>query len=196
MGTTTEPVVIPIAGQDVLNGHKAIDLKWSLLSSSPSNKDSEREGVRLEMHGGLYREDKASKGIKQEAVVEFICDRERTGLEDDVRRFSTRAEGAEDDGDDEDEDVDEPEEDEPEVDSDKDRSLRFISYGNRKDGKVLRLEWRTKHACQGHRDEQKEANKKAHWGGFTWFIIIVFLATATYLIFGSWLNYNRYGARG
>lgn len=23
-----------------------------------------------------------------------------------------------------------------------------------------------------------------------------FLATATYLIFGSWLNYNRYGARG
>lgn len=24
----------------------------------------------------------------------------------------------------------------------------------------------------------------------------VFLATAAYLIFGSWLNYNRYGARG
>lgn len=24
----------------------------------------------------------------------------------------------------------------------------------------------------------------------------VFLATASYLIFGSWLNYNRYGARG
>lgn len=23
-----------------------------------------------------------------------------------------------------------------------------------------------------------------------------FLSTATYLIFGSWLNYNRYGARG
>lgn len=23
-----------------------------------------------------------------------------------------------------------------------------------------------------------------------------FLATAAYLIFGSWLNYNRYGARG
>lgn len=24
----------------------------------------------------------------------------------------------------------------------------------------------------------------------------VFLSTAAYLIFGSWLNYNRYGARG
>lgn len=24
----------------------------------------------------------------------------------------------------------------------------------------------------------------------------LFLATAAYLIFGSWLNYNRYGARG
>ena len=24
----------------------------------------------------------------------------------------------------------------------------------------------------------------------------LFLAIATYLIFGSWLNYNRYGARG
>lgn len=24
----------------------------------------------------------------------------------------------------------------------------------------------------------------------------VFMATASYLIFGSWLNYNRYGARG
>jgi hypothetical protein len=24
----------------------------------------------------------------------------------------------------------------------------------------------------------------------------LFLATSSYLIFGSWLNYNRYGARG
>lgn len=27
-------------------------------------------------------------------------------------------------------------------------------------------------------------------------ILSVFLVVATYLIFGSWLNYNRYGARG
>ena len=27
-------------------------------------------------------------------------------------------------------------------------------------------------------------------------ICSVFLATASYLIFGSWLNYNRFGARG
>jgi hypothetical protein len=32
----------------------------------------------------------------------------------------------------------------------------------------------------------------------TWLICVssVFLAIAAYLIFGSWLNYNRYGARG
>ena len=39
------------------------------------------------------------------------------------------------------------------------------------------------------------------WSGLVWLTKdggddSAFLGTATYLIFGSWLNYNRYGARG
>ncbi|EWG50456.1 hypothetical protein FVEG_09666 [Fusarium verticillioides 7600] len=36
----------------------------------------------------------------------------------------------------------------------------------------------------------------SHWGFFTWFIIIAFLGIAGYLIFSSWINFTRYGARG
>ncbi|KAF3907461.1 hypothetical protein ABW21_db0209430 [Orbilia brochopaga] len=72
-----------------------------------------------------------------------------------------------------------------------DDALRVVSY----DRSTLTLEWKTKHACEGALDIPSSGSKGS-WGFFTWFIVIVFLAVAAYLIFGSWLNYNKYGARG
>ncbi|KAH0543264.1 hypothetical protein FGG08_002428 [Glutinoglossum americanum] len=171
--------VIPIAGE-FLHENRPLDPHWTRLKSSPSHSDSEKEGLRGEFHGGKYN------GRKQKAIVEFLCDSTTDGND-----------GA-DEGDDGKDDGDAEErrlrirEDEKEKDS----SLKFLSYkplSPDSEEDVLRLEWRTKHACE---DEKNSDGSSGHWGFFTWFIIIVFLATATYLIFGSWLNYNRYGARG
>ncbi|XP_044723892.1 autophagy-related protein [Hirsutella rhossiliensis] len=83
-------------------------------------------------------------------------------------------------------------------------ALIWESYEKEKDADVLRLSWHTKFACEkrdGNDGKDKDGkdgngNSSNHWGFFTWFVIIVFLGIAAYLIFGSWLNYNRYGARG
>ncbi|KAF3928474.1 hypothetical protein ABW20_dc0106363 [Dactylellina cionopaga] len=80
---------------------------------------------------------------------------------------------------------------EPDKDGKGDNALKFLSY----DEETLTLEWKTKSACEGGSAEPLPESKGS-WGFFTWFIVIAFLAVAAYLIFGSWLNYNKYGARG
>ena len=52
--------------------------------------------------------------------------------------------------------------------------LHFISYGvSNDDEDVLRLTWNTPHACEDTKDEAGDGTKKgAHWGFFTWFIIV------------------------
>jgi len=111
--------------------------------------------------------------------VEFICDPSLEGNEGD----STDKAGAAE----EKEDGDKKPSEQP---------LQFISYDNVEGQKIgtLRLEWRTKYACE--KAENGGKSKSGGWGFFTWLVIIVFLVVAAYLIFGSWLNYNRYGARG
>ncbi|KAI9701202.1 MAG: hypothetical protein M1836_001871 [Candelina mexicana] len=170
--------VIPIAGDFTVNDHRPMDATYTRLKTSASHADAEKEGIRIEMHGGLYPPSGKDKR-KQEAIVEFLCDPDRTGLEE--RGMVRRKES--------DEDKDKEKEDDK-------KSLRFVSYGPQGDIDVLRLEWLTKHACEGQKDGGKEGKSGGHWGFFTWFIIIAFLGIAAYLIFGSWLNYNRYGARG
>jgi len=81
---------------------------------------------------------------------------------------------------------------EPDKDGKGDNSLKFVSYEG---DEVLTLEWKTQWACAGAHGEIP-VESKGSWGFFTWFIVIVFLVVAAYLIFGSWLNYNKYGARG
>ncbi|KAF2276841.1 uncharacterized protein EI97DRAFT_466954 [Westerdykella ornata] len=203
---------IPIAGTYKLQTGREIDAKFSLLRDSKSNTDVGREGVRAELHGGRYPFDD-KKGMDQQAIIEFVCDRERTGLEgEELDKGEKKQDDKKDDkggdekkGDSEDgkkgEEKDgrlrKREGEDGEDDEKKDASLRFVSYKveeGEKEKKVhtLRLEWRTKYACE----DAPEPEASSHWGFFTWFIIIVFLLTAAYLIFGSWLNYNRYGARG
>jgi hypothetical protein len=50
-------------------------------------------------------------------------------------------------------------------------SLSFKKYGAEGDIDVLRLEWRTRYACESL-DDGDARQPSAHWGFFTWFIIM------------------------
>ncbi|KAG0636004.1 autophagy-related protein 27 [Tuber brumale] len=189
-GTTNIHKIIPIAGD--IDGRR-VDEKVTRLKTSESHADSGKEGLRVVLNGGLY-------GKKpQQAVVEFICDPEKTGLEGLKKEGEEgggnekgrREEEGKGDGD------KEPEKKDPkEGESAEEQSLKFINYDTTSaERDVLRLEWRTKYACESL-EKNPDADQGHHWGFFTWFIIILFLGVAAYLIFGSWINHNRYGTRG
>ncbi|KIX07325.1 uncharacterized protein Z518_01978 [Rhinocladiella mackenziei CBS 650.93] len=156
--------VIPVAGNFDSSTGKSLDPKVSRLKM----QDASADGLQIELNGGYYNK------MKQRAVIQLQCDRDRTGNEMKRKR----------DGDDSEEKPNAP-------------SLTFVSYGQvegKEQMKVLRLNWRTKYACEDYANSDEA--KKGGWGFFTWFVLIAFLGIAAYLIFGSWLNYNRYGARG
>nr|POE72995.1 autophagy-related protein 27 [Quercus suber] len=197
--------VIDIAGE-YIHGGTHLDPEWTRLKNSDGHNDAQLEGLRVVLHGGKYPH--TSTGKKQKAIIEFLCAKNLTGNEGfevdkrsvDSNNFGAmreREEGGEegdgDGGDDGDGDV-------PALpDLDADKSLKFVRYDtDGEDEDVLRLSWQTKYACEGAIDDipKNGGKSKGSWGFFTWFLIIVFLLAAAYIIFGSWLNYNRYGARG
>lgn len=230
--------VIPIAGELKDHGGGSLDAKFERLKSSDSNTDSGKEGLRIILNGGKYPLNEKTKRM-QKAVIEFICDKEKTGLEGETvpedlyeatkRKLRAREDAKEgDDKKEGDKKDDEKKDDGKEGDGKEgdgdgntddgterqitkpDSALLWNSYGkaDKDDVDVLRLTWHTKYACEdayknpdndgdkgGDADKPKE-DVSSGWGFFTWFILIAFLAIAAYLIFGSWLNYNRYGARG
>jgi hypothetical protein len=59
-----------------------------------------------------------------------------------------------------------------------DASLKLISYKAEGQGDdefdVLRLEWKTKYACEGMTEHKPTSgkNSSSHWGFFTWFLIM------------------------
>ncbi|KAI1002987.1 hypothetical protein K3495_g5215 [Podosphaera aphanis] len=182
----------PIAGELKEHSGGHIDEKWERLKTSSSYEDSKTEGVRLEMNGGFSVRDDGKKRA-QKAVIEFICDESRNGTEnlitpeDEYVQQKSKRNG-----------LNNTEITPSDAEDDVDfaaPSLVFKEYNqDREDVDVLHLSWRTKYACENA--SKLIDHEESHWGFFTWFIIIAFLTTASYLIFGSWLNYNRYGARG
>jgi len=150
--------VIPIAGELAGKGGKDMNAKWERLKGSKSNADSEQEGARVEMNGGFKKADDGTTR-KQKAIIEFICDKSRTGLEylpnpeDQYEEVKDKRE---------------------EAANDTTPSLTFVRYGAEDDADVLRLKWRTKHACEDSKREQ-DAEKGQRWGFFTWFIIVYVL---------------------
>ncbi|KUI55263.1 Autophagy-related protein 27 [Cytospora mali] len=216
--TDTVTDVLPIAGDLKNHGMGDLDARITRLKTSDSSADSKREGVRIVLNGGRHQK------RKQLAIVEMLCDAERTGKEgewdpkddkyepgqeetekegggegegDAAGRRRRQEDGGEDDGGDGDGDGD-GEKSERQL-LKPDSALIFDSYGPMTEDAnvdVLRLTWYTKYACEGLPDEEYPDNNSRHWGFFTWMVIIVFLTTASYIIFGSWLNYSRYGARG
>ena len=158
-GTGFPDAYIPIAGNYFLENGHSLDPTITRLK----NIDSEREGVRIALHGGKHPFDD-KKGVAQQAIIDFVCAPERDGLERQ--------------GSDKDEETDATNDDDANENNNSNEktndasSLRFISYGHEEDlgSDVLRLEWLTKYACEGFEDD--EESKSNSWGFFTWLIIL------------------------
>ncbi|AEO71079.1 f0aebb9f-fe66-4fb9-8423-0b932b7a3669 [Thermothielavioides terrestris] len=203
--------VIPIvrgSGDD----NKAVAWEAKRLPADESTqKDAKREGLRLTLQGGTYQQ------RAQRTVVEFRCNPDLAGTEgewESVDEYVTAKEGdgkansrreeKGDSGKGDSSKKDEEDDSTPEQQLKKDgAALVWEGYKREKDGSgadmdTLYLTWYTKQACDAAVDQPPPPppQQSKHWGFFTWLVILVFLAIASYLIFGSWLNYNRYGARG
>ncbi|PQE30835.1 Autophagy-related 27 protein [Rutstroemia sp. NJR-2017a WRK4] len=199
-GSDATQQIIPFAGSLENSGGGSLDAKYERLSASKAHSDAGKEGLRFELNGGFRGNGKGKK--PQKAIVEFICDRNRTGLEN--LWVPPEPKGKEK--------LNERDEPIP-GGAANDSSLQFFTLDEHDDVDILRLTWRTKEACEEGSTDDGNDQSSTHWGFFTWFIIVyvymlnfsniglticnsAFLSTAAYLIFGSWLNYNRYGARG
>lgn len=174
-----------IAGELQDHGGGALDPKVTRLKTSDSTSDAQKEGVRIVMYGG--RHPQQSSGREQRAIIEMLCDKDRTGKEgewspkddkyeqvpvedseeadDAASRRKKRAEGdgdgTTDDGKSEHQLLKE------------NAALIFDSYGPMADNgnvDVLRLTWHTKYACEGLPAE--EYPQSEHWGFFTWLVIL------------------------
>ena len=212
---------IPIAGQYTLHDGTQLDPKITRLKTSSSASDREKEGFRLELHGPKYPD---TDPKKQKAVIEFLCadKAEETKIRRKERDLvaSKRGNDDENDGEEDHSATGEIAED------GHGGTVKYIDFAMVGDSQVLSLEWRTKYACENAKGEDKGSSSghwgfftwfiimyvdqisrpKSHFisphpcqlqsanhipGSYR-----IFLATAAYLIFGSWLNYNRYSARG
>lgn len=117
--------------------------------------------------GGKYPFEDKKNFTSQKAIVELVCDPSRTGLEGDEQdKRPTDDERRKRD--------DPPEKDDGgDAEAPKGPSLKFVSYETTDVG-TLRLEWRTKHACERDtgNDGGSGGSKSGSWGFFTWFLIM------------------------
>lgn len=171
---------IDIAGTYTSYNGRKIDAKFELLRNSKSNADGGRDGLRAILNGGRLPFDDKKTGTDQRAIIEFVCDKEREGLE-----------GGEKEGGDLEDDKDSDKKDDDKKEDklgrreesgsgkdkgkceDNDHSLRFCGYQVEDEGKdhkvrTLRLEWRTKYACE----DAPPVDGGSHWGFFGWFFIM------------------------
>ncbi len=148
---TTKINTIPIAGDFGLSLGGDLNPKWKRLKSSDSAADREKEGVRLEMHGGKYEKK------NQKAFVDFICIPESEERRRELGSNLAAEEGLDRSGE--------------EVDDGNGGKIKFMSWQDEGDVKALRLVWHTQYACE----DAVERNGKpssGHWGFFTWFILM------------------------
>ncbi|KAF2665405.1 hypothetical protein BT63DRAFT_65119 [Microthyrium microscopicum] len=177
-GNATVRKWVAIAGEFSMNTGVHLEVKPTRLKTAGSHADAQREGLRLEMTGG--RDPLSSpKGIQQKAVIELVCNKKMTGWEP-KEQPKVKSESL------------------AKRDDEIAEALKVVSYGE-EDVRgeiwgILRLDWQSQYACEDAADIPQDPSTS--WGFFTWFIIILFLSIAAYIIFGSWLNYTRYGARG
>ena len=162
---------IPIAGDYTTSGAGGgghFDPTWTRLSTSSTQSDREKEGIRLKMGGGSnpYKNSKPQK-----AVVEFLCDR-KNETEEQRKTLSMRdAEEGDDEGNDKGGKSDEEKRAEEKTDDGKGGTLKFQSYVEVGDEEMLSLEWKTRYACEDAKDSGSKSSS-GHWGFFTWFIIM------------------------
>ena len=160
--STTIDRVIPIAGEYTATHGRHLESRLTRLKDSDSNANADMEGVRVELSGSRYPLTGKS-GLEQKAIIEFICDTSVTGNEGSEADGSQSERRRRDEEGGGDVVLDDP---------DKGKSVKFISYKEQANGDAwaLRLEWRTKYACEDAKDVEKPT--KGGWGFFTWFIIV------------------------
>lgn len=137
-----------------------MNAKWELLKNSKSHEDSAKDGLRLEINGG-FKKIEGKKPRPQKAIIEFLCDKSRSGLENLPHPKNSYGEAKEK------EKREEEEEDKDKPKDDGTPSLEFVRYDtDGKDVDVLRLKWMTQYACED------SGPPGEHWGLFTWFLIM------------------------
>lgn len=118
--------------------------------------DPETEGVRIKLAGGEFRGyDDEGKKKDAAAVIDFTCDPDRSGLEGLVT---------------EEDSADADEKKRRRREESKNRSLQFKSFELEDDTYVLKLDWRTRYACDDY--QRGKQNNSNSWGFFTWMIIM------------------------
>lgn len=166
-GSDATQQIVPFAGDLENYGGGPLNAKVERLSNSKSHSDADKEGLRVELGGGFIGRGKNKR--PQKAIVEFICDANRTGLEslwvppEPKHKKDEKVDEREENGDDE--VIGAPS---------NDSSLQFFRLDKDKgDADILRLTWRTKYACEedGQKDDGHD-KRSSHWGFFTWFIIV------------------------
>ena len=159
--TDTISRIIPIAGDFP---DSKLNPSFTALSKATT---SEQEGFRAILNGGKY------SGRTQQAIIDFICDPDFVGTEGDFKpkdgyKNSKRAE------------------DVVEEKAGNATAITFISYEAVDKVDTLKLEWKTKYACDKVDDGDDvtpgSGNSTSHWGFFTWFIIML-VATAPWYTF-------------
>ena len=136
---------IPIAGEYSHTIGGALDPRWTRLKSSESSADRNKEGIRLQMGGGK------AHGQDQKAIVEFLCiakqgEKTLTAENKEDHKYGSA------------------------VDDGHDGTIEILSWEDEKDAKVLRLQWKTRYACEDAKDEGSSSS--GGWGFFTWFILM------------------------
>jgi len=143
---------MPIAGEFTTSHGRGLEPNLTRLKDE-NDETNKKEGVRVELNGGRYPD--TTDGVLQKAIIEFICDRNKTGLE---RRNN--------------------DESGKEIQHAGEKSLKFISYKSEHEVDVLRLEWKTKYACEDiseddrGEDEDHRVKVKTGYGFFGWFFIV------------------------
>lgn len=143
--------VMDIAGEYSTSMGRALDPHFTRLKTSPSHSDSQREGLRMELRGGEYLKK------KQKAIIEFLCSSD--GDKATEKRDDEKGEDKEDDKEDD--------KSHEEMDDGHGGRLKYISYDDAEG--VLRLEWKTRHACE---DALDSGGKSGGWGFFSWFFFM------------------------
>lgn len=172
--------VVAIAGSLENTGGSSFEYEATRLNNSDSHSDSKKEGLRLVLKGGKHPLNGPTKERReQRAVIEFLCDKEKSGLEGEWES-EDRYDGDDkklrkrDDKDEDDDGVESGVEHQLIKD---DAALVWESYApNDADNMdVLRLTWHTKYACENAddiSDGDDDKDGSSHWGFFTWFIIM------------------------
>lgn len=224
--TTSFMKAIPIAGQYTLHGGTELDPVITRLKTSSSPSDRKKEGFRLELHGQKYpaKNGKPHKAVIEFLCQDKAKEKEERDLADAIERREKAEEDDDDGGEEEDHSATGEVANDGHggrlkyIDFDLVDDTKVLSL-------EWKTKYACENFKGGDDDSRKSKSSHWGFFTwliimyvlssppilpsylcpyyYHYFLSVslirsssIFLATAAYLIFGSWLNYNRYSARG